>query len=422
MSVIQLINRVDEVMEAFKNLPKNGSLVTLIRRATWVTTIQTDINAQLEVCRGELEKGVITEPFYHDFLKKDQHRHIKGCALEKDLIGHGDVTLESQGFSLTINARAIICIKDFISAIEDGYEVMGDHLDAITEMMIKLNPQSYENYYLTKKAEYDEAPVRTHYKDWKFSVAPVTLDLLKSKQTEVVAEALIKGLMDYDNSPTTYEKQQVKVEKVKLHLIDDINEKLPADFDVRCAKFRRYITWGDDYVLRIDYKNFGRYICRKFNMFTTEQLLALFELDMMLYLIHQDMVKLKPELAQYMDHGEQYFPIMKNVIVLLQQKWFAEMRTSKKYNDEWLERLLNDLMTEWGKEIAQDWEKADKRDTVKCQMIGAIKDAGVIDAGYQDIADNWDYDAAIPASRLAKYLGQGKKQPYFNWICDYVKS
>ena len=57
---------------------------------------------------------------------------------------------------------------------------------------------------------------------------------------------------------------------------------------------------------------------------------------------------------------------------------------------------------------------------MKCMIIGLLKDAGVIRGSYNSIGKLLDMDNENPAT-LAKYMGMGKKQPYAEWIADYVK-
>ena len=54
-------------------------------------------------------------------------------------------------------------------------------------------------------------------------------------------------------------------------------------------------------------------------------------------------------------------------------------------------------------------------------MIGAIKDAGILKSDYQTIAEKMDMGNNLPAKTHAEYMGYGKAQPYFEWICDNVK-
>jgi len=61
------------------------------------------------------------------------------------------------------------------------------------------------------------------------------------------------------------------------------------------------------------------------------------------------------------------------------------------------------------------------RSQLKCKIIGAMKDAGLLKSDYQTIAEKIDMGNELPAETHANYMGYGKAQPYFEWICDNVK-
>ena len=96
--------------------------------------------------------------------------------------------------------------------------------------------------------------------------------------------------MKYADQPTHKEILEVDIERVKQYLPE--RYELPEDFKIRCAQFRTFISWEDD-ILHIHYNDYGRYIYSCIDKFTAEELIAIYELDMMLYLIHQDMMKLQ---------------------------------------------------------------------------------------------------------------------------------
>ena len=58
--------------------------------------------------------------------------------------------------------------------------------------------------------------------------------------------------------------------------------------------------------------------------------------------------------------------------------------------------------------------------TLKCMIIGVLKDVGVLRGSYNSIAKLLDLDDENPAT-LAKYMGMGKKQDFADWISDHVK-
>ena len=119
-----------------------------------------------------------------------------------------------------------------------------------------------------------------------------------------------------------------------------------------------------------------------------------------------------------------YFAPTKHIALLLQDEWFELLSTNEKlYTKQWRQQMVEALMaTEWGELIARDWTTSDKRLTLKCMIVGCLKDVGVIKGSYNQIAKLLDLDDEKPDTTLAKYLGMGKKQPYFEWISDYVKT
>jgi hypothetical protein len=124
------------------------------------------------------------------------------------------------------------------------------------------------------------------------------------------------------------------------------------------------------------------------------------------------------------DGAEQlnFFAPSKHLKVLLADEWFSLLTTNEgRYNQEWTDGLVEALMhSEWGELIAREWTVKEKRLTLKCMIVGVLKDAGVLKGSYNQIAKLLDLDSENPAT-LAKYLGMGKKQGYAEWILDYAK-
>ena len=296
MALIPLILKFYEAMEDVCSVSYQETNKTLFRRASWVITSVSGINEQLLVCCEELKKGVITEPISGDIWKvQSQHRHPMNSDLKKSLLELGDTALSSIDADLYFQNPKIQYFKDLVSVIEEGIAQMNRLLDEAQEMISNLNPAAYGNYYHRKKSEFDENPVRASYQQWKLEEGPITLEKLKVKQIETLANAIKTGIMKHDTKPVHKENLSVNMDLFIQNLPDDY--EYPDPFVKCCAKLRRYVSWNDD-ILQIHYNDYGRYICRCMYKFTLEQLAAIYELDTMLSLIHQDMVKLRPELAE----------------------------------------------------------------------------------------------------------------------------
>jgi len=117
-----------------------------------------------------------------------------------------------------------------------------------------------------------------------------------------------------------------------------------------------------------------------------------------------------------------FFAPSKHLKLLLAEEWFSVLTADEEsYTSQWTEQFVEALLhSEWGEQIARDWAVKDKRLTLKCMIIGCLKDAGVLRGSYNQIARLLDMDGENPAT-LAKYLGMGKKQAYADWIVGYVK-
>ena len=117
-----------------------------------------------------------------------------------------------------------------------------------------------------------------------------------------------------------------------------------------------------------------------------------------------------------------FFAPKKNLQELLKQAWFAEVRTDKKYDAAWTDGFVEALMaSEYGEGIARQWAVKgvrNKKSQLKGYVVGLLVDAGVLTGGYDTIARKID-----PNDRkrtFSSYMGRGKKQPYADWVKEYV--
>lgn len=421
MSVTQLINRYRETTSSFNTITKSDSVSTIIRRAMWTVFITSDINKQLKACKDGLDKGFIVEPFYGKFWKESEnYQKTKNDNLIKDLQKYGDIPLDKNNFTFSIGSRNIVRIKDFIDVIMNSEAEMNQYLDAIKANMLNLHPDVYGRFYLSHKEEFDESEVVNEYLNRILSEGRITTRLLKSLQTEAVADALKMGIMLHDTEAKTWELDLVDLERVKKELRADY--EYPENFKEYCARFRRYIVWRDD-ILIINHNDLGEYICRCSDQFTVEQIKEIFRLEVFLYLIHKDMVRLQPELAAFFETegSSDTFGIINAMSRLMMQDWFKEFRTDNKYDDTWIKQMMTDLLdSEHRQSLLDIWQNPKKRLWLKAALIGCVKDAGVLKGSYLKIATAIINGSHKDNNNFSNYMGQGKNEPFFEWFVDYA--
>ena len=115
-----------------------------------------------------------------------------------------------------------------------------------------------------------------------------------------------------------------------------------------------------------------------------------------------------------------YFQPTLHLKRLLEMEWFDLCRTQKTYTCSWRDGLVEELMkSPWRDHIAREWGTARKRIAIKGYLMGILKDIGVLKGSYDSIAM---MAHIVKNSRtFSRYMGLGKKQPYYSWVVDYQK-
>ena len=172
------------------------------------------------------------------------------------------------------------------------------------------------------------------------------------------------------------------------------------------------------------------------NIGHVDTLIAHFDKDMKMQTALVDNVINEEKASQ--DSAEQeeelnYFQPTNHLKRLLADDCISDFVSDNQYTGKWLEAFVDALMaTEWRDEIARDWSirgKNDKRDLIRGYVVGSLKDAGVLKGSYQKIAETIvgsEYYKSVNGDKngkiLAIYLGRAKKQSFYDWIKEYVKT
>ena len=115
---------------------------------------------------------------------------------------------------------------------------------------------------------------------------------------------------------------------------------------------------------------------------------------------------------------------------MLEGEWFDKVSANKDtYNKVWRNGLIADLMaSEHGAYIAELWTHRDKILSIKGRLVGTLAKSGALKGSNLAIArcflgidkNTRDEDEKKEASTFAKYMGQWQKEPYADWIIQYV--
>lgn len=116
------------------------------------------------------------------------------------------------------------------------------------------------------------------------------------------------------------------------------------------------------------------------------------------------------------------FAPKKNLQELLKQTWFADVRSDSRYDARWTEGFVEALMaSEYGEGIARQWAVTgarNKRNQLKAYVVGLLKDAGVLKGSYVEIGNMTGLNNE--KRTFSTNMSRGKKQPYAEWVKEYV--
>ena len=301
----------------------------------------------------------------------------------------------------------------------------GDKLQAllaeVETVMHDCDPIVFKKFFFRKKLDYSEGGIVKKFKQTLYENRPITMEKLRGMQAKAVMKVLEKKVFKYASQPIQQEVDMVIPELTTGFQPFGFN--LTDSFIEAYAIFRRFAEKkGPMYI--INYETYGQYISDNYYKFSKSQRRAIFELDIMLELIHQEMVNRDGKLAQYLTEAPQqaHYAIVKELLDLLKMTWFKEARTDPKYSDSWIETFLNEFMaSEEGNHFALLWRYEAKRQELKGAIIGSLKAAGVIDDTYANISRAIMKSDKRTNKTFATYMGEWTEYSSLSWVIDYVR-
>ena len=304
---------------------------------------------------------------------------------------------------------------------------MVDLFQALAMKIINVDPDYAHRFFKRLQSRYRQQRY-TEYQIWRAKHPFAPFEAIAAYQAKLIADMLQMGIMSFDDEPNDEEVDDFQLELLKKKL--SYKKDLPVSFEAEYAKLLRRSHWAGDLFI-IEYEKFLAYLFPNFDKMSKEQHIALYNYDVQMKQVREDLVKLKPELARYLpkepetkDNEPNRFAPAKHMKVTLQNaKWFKTLRSDQKYNHQWIEHFIDDLFaSEWGDELVLEWNSSKKHVAFEAGIVGCLAQAGVI-TGKSKYAMA---DVIIPSDKkkahtYGDYMGRGQKKDYAQWICDYVK-
>jgi len=183
-------------------------------------------------------------------------------------------------------------------ALRQKIVMLVNMLRALQLKIMQVDAEYAERFFKRMTARLEKSTNILDYELWRVRHPHPTMEQLERQQVQLTVNMLIAGILAYDEAPTGGEIAEVKLEMVKKCIKH--GQQLPDNFIVECAKLRRYSYWKGEHLFMINHQLINAYLFSHcFEKFTKQQRIALYEYDVQLKMIHEDMVKLKPELKDF---------------------------------------------------------------------------------------------------------------------------
>lgn len=315
---------------------------------------------------------------------------------------------------------------DLCEDIEAKTRLLVEKLKQIDTAMHEADPAIFEANICKLLDRYDWSETEKEYQTEKNEHGEISMDWLLEKQEQELQRVLQKGIMDNAKKPSATHLENVDYPYHRGLLSCDFEDNI--EYKKAYAKIMQYATRKGKLLL-LDFKNYGKYIAMNFYKFRPEQKIALFEIIKKLEMIQKDMVRLEPELGEYLVINKEKLESLENtkffapyfhIKEMLTGEWFKKLRADAKYNDKWAIAFSEALVrSDFGLQIANSW--SERGNQIKGYIIGCLKEAGVF---RKDISNDCiARDAGIMSNTrtFGKYIGkESQEQPYAEWIVKHV--
>ena len=347
----------------------------------------------------------------------------KVVALDAADVDCGELSERVLALEMDENAVMDDALREQVHLVNEGLLELSSVLDSIAGAQSRhLTIEEYEKLYYDEMKRYGNSGAGRHarktYEEWREKECYGTPDM----------EALLE--YRFDKVVRMFEKGTFAAEVEHMRRTTkypgELDFETMDDPEARRRAFRSYhalrkLVDYDKGMLTVNAYHAGHHFYTTKDAPNAKSLRNLFLKYMKkIELAQDDMRRLQEAVKSASEPQLNYFAPAKNLKELLRQPWFKEMRSKAEYDGNWTDGLVDGLMhSEWRDLIAREWDSKDRRLMLKCMIVGLLKDMDVVRGSYNSIARRLDMDGENPAT-LAKYMGAGKKQPFAEWVEEYV--
>lgn len=239
------------------------------------------------VCHDALPLGMIKEWLENtNWIDKDER-------LYKELHDYAGKPLSYYRVGLLLDDVNYTDTLHMYKTIVERIRWLLELLHEIETILKAHNPELYENFYHNLRVNYNEKEAVDFMDNWLSHSGIPSLEKYKTFRAEEVIKFIKGDTLDCTGEPSVEEWEKVDIDgfKKQVPLSCQEEEWFKKSFDKRFVIFSRTVRWEGD-ILVPKYDCAGLFIFQHWNELTEEQINAIFHLDKMLELIHEEIQQL----------------------------------------------------------------------------------------------------------------------------------
>ena len=289
-SLRELILGLSEGLTVYRGLNKNFvPMKVSFSQCTYMTAI-TAIPV-LQAYIADLDRDICREPLCLDLdeMGSEDCWKEKLAKLRSDMTELEEVPLLQKDLVWGYKGFFPNTTAEFYQGVEEKVMELARLISQVQQKMAEKPLSFYGKFYHDLRVQYCEEQAVKDFKYWQSHSGIPSLVKLKMLRAEKIADFINSGILRLALKSCDIEQDDVDVEQFKKQLPHDY--ACVKDFDVLCTVFSRTIGWQGD-ILIPNYNCAGLFIFQHWVELTEEQINAIFYLDKMLKLIHEEIQNL----------------------------------------------------------------------------------------------------------------------------------
>ncbi|MBP5381182.1 MAG: hypothetical protein J6Y39_05585 [Bacteroidaceae bacterium] len=289
-SLRDLILRLSEGMTVYGEVNRNFVPIKVsFSQCAYLTAI-TAIK-ELQAYIADLDRDICREPLCLDLdeMGSEDCWKEKLAKLRSDMTELEEVPLLQKDLVWGYKGFFPNTTAEFYQGAEEKVMELARLISQVQQKMAEKPLSFYGKFYHDLRVQYCEEQAVKDFKYWQSHSGIPSLVKLKMLRAEKIADFINSGILRLALKSCDIEQDDVDVEQFKKQLPHDY--ACVKDFDVLCTVFSRTIGWQGD-ILIPNYNCAGLFIFQHWVELTEEQINAIFYLDKMLKLIHEEIQNL----------------------------------------------------------------------------------------------------------------------------------